>query len=143
MKLPSEELQKAYYTALNGNITSGGSNVPVFDVVPPDEDYPYIHIVGQNVVESNFNSDKRITDIIMELDVVTGYDGSFGGKKAMYEISEDVIELIRQTPGNYVSLSGFTMLTATLDSSFSREEESQTHVLFINRLRFRHKIQEN
>ena len=143
MKLPSEELQKAYYTALNGNITSGGSNVPVFDVVPPDEDYPYIHMVGQNVVESNFNSDKRITDIIMEVDVVTGYDGSFGGKKIMYQISEDVVELIRLTAGNYVSLSGFTMLTATLDSSFSREEESQTHVLFINRLRFRHKIQEN
>ena len=143
MKLPSGELQKAYFTTLNGNISNGGSNVPVFDVVPPDQGYPYIHFVGQNVVESNFNTDKRITDIIMELDVVTGFDGSFGGKKQSFEISDQVIELIRQTPGNYLSLGGFTMLTATLDSSFGREEQGEVDTLFINRLRFRHKIQEN
>ena len=143
MNLPSEELQKAYFTALNGQLSIGGSNVPVFDVVPPDTDYPYVHLAGMNVVESNFNIDKRITDIITDVDVVTGFDGSFGGKKQAYGISDQVIGIIRKVPGSYLSLSGFTMLTATLDSAFVREEQNDTHTLFINRLRFRHKIQEN
>ena len=200
MNLPSVALQKAYYLALNGEISvysafirkvadDGGTNVdtthtqsvvndlasflnrctifspctsyktgklyasagssllgittPVFDVVPPDTDYPYVHLAGMNVVESNFNIDKRITDIIMDVDVVTGYDGSFGGKKQAFEISEQLINIIRQSPGSYLSLQGFTMLTATLDSAFVREEQNDTHTLFINRLRFRHKIQEN
>ena len=143
MKLPSEELQKAYYTALNGNITSGGSNVPVFDVVPPGTDYPYVVLTGQNVVETNFNTDKRITEIVTDVDEVTGFDGSFGGKKQMFDISDQVIGIIRKVPGSYLSLQGFTMLTSTLDSTVSIQEQSETNVLFINRLRFRHKIQEN
>lgn len=143
MNLPSEELQTAYFTALNGQLSVGGSNVPVFDVVPPDTDYPYVVLTGQNVIETNFNTDKRITEIVTDVDVVTGFDGSFGGKKQMFDISDQVIGIIRKVPGSYLSLQGFTMLTSTLDSTVSIQEQSETNVLFINRLRFRHKIQEN
>lgn len=142
----------SYYPSMYSPCVAGKSGtlyaltpltVPVFDVVPPGTDYPYVVLTGQNVIETNFNSDKRITEIICDVDVVTGYEGSFGGKKLMYEISEDVIELIRRTAGDYVSLEGFTMLTATLDSTVSIQQDTETHVMFINRLRFRHKIQEN
>ena len=200
MNLPSVALQKAYYLALNGEISvysafirkvadDGGTNVdtthtqsvvndlasflnrctifspctsyktgklyasagssllgtttPVFDVVPPDTDYPYVVLTGQNVIETNFNIDKRITEIVTDVDVVTGYDGSFGGKRQMFDISDQVINIIRQVPGSYLSLEGFTMLTSTLDSTVSIQEQTDTNVLFINRLRFRHKIQEN
>ena len=200
MRLVSEELQKAYYTALSdqisvyaqflrdvsnnsgttastthvqgvvddldafftkltifspcsagkaGTLYAGGSStlsndvIGVYDVVPPDTDYPYVVLTGQNVIETNFNTDKRITEIVTDVDVVTGYDGSFGGKRQMFEISDQVINIIRQVPGSYLSLQGFTMLTSTLDSTVSIQEQSETNVLFINRLRFRHKIQEN
>ena len=128
---------------LKNIIVRTGDPVSVFDVVPPDTDYPYVVLTGQNVIETNFNTDKRITEIVTDVDVVTGYDGSFGGKKQMFEISDQVINIIRQVPGSYLSLQGFTMLTSTLDSTVAIQEQSETNVLFINRLRFRHKIQEN
>ena len=128
---------------LKNIIVRTGQPVSVYDVVPPDTDYPYVVLTGQNVIETNFNTDKRLTEIITDVDVVTGYDGSFGGKQQMYEISDQVIGIIRKVPGSYLSLEGFTMLTSTLDSTVAIQEQSETNVLFINRLRFRHKIQEN
>lgn len=128
---------------LKNIIIRTGNPVPVFDVVPPGQDYPYIVLTAQNVVETNFNTTRRLTEIVTDVDVVTGFEGSFGGKKQCYEISDQVITLIRQTPGNYVSLQGFTMLTSVLESTVTTEVQSETHTLFINRIRFRHKIQEN
>jgi len=142
MNLPNKALQTAYYQALNGNISYGGSNVPVNDVVPKDADYPFIVFVSQNVVEQPTKDDFG-TEIVFELDVVTGFEGSFGGKSQAYDISDDVVQAIRTRTANYLSLSGFTMVTTTLDSSFILQEDYENYVLYINKLRFRHKIQEN
>jgi len=139
MNLPNKALQTAYYQALDGEISYGGSNVPVYDVVPEDADYPYIVFISQNVVEEPTKDDFG-TEIVFELDVVTGFGGSFGGKSMAYDISDDVVEAIRTRTANYLSLSGFTMVTTTLDSSFIVQEQSETEILYINKLRFRHKI---
>ena len=142
MNLPNKALQTAYYQALNGNISFGGSNVPVYDIVPKDADYPFIVFVSQNTIE-DVTKDDFGTEIVFELDVVTGFEGSFGGKSQAYDISNDVVEAIRTRTANYLSLSGFTMITTTLDSSLILQEDYENYVLYINKLRFRHKIQEN
>ncbi len=142
MNLPNKLLQQAYYSALNGQITYSGSNVPVYDVVPPDRTYPYIVLGSLNVLEDSFNNDTRIVTCIFDVDVVTGFDGSFGGKSQGYDISDSVVNAIRKTPGNYLSLSGFQMITAVLESSVMIQQFTETHVLYINKLRFRHKIQD-
>lgn len=141
MNLPSRLLQVAYYSALNGNVSYGGSAVPVYDMVPPTANYPFIVLGSQNVIESNFNSDKRITEVVFDVDVVTGFEAG-GGKSQAYDISDTVIGLIRKTPGQYLSLSGFVMVTAVLESTVTLQEQSETHILYINKLRFRHLIQE-
>jgi len=142
MNLPNKALQTAYYQALNGNISYDGSNVPVYDIVPKDADYPYIVFVSQNTIE-DVTKDDFGTEIVFELDVVTGFEGSFGGKSQAYDISDDVVQAIRTRTANYLSLSGFTMITTTLDSSLILQEDYENYVLYINKLRFRHKIQEN
>jgi len=142
MNLPNKALQTAYYQALNGNISYGGSNVPVYDIVPKDADYPFIVFVSQNTIE-DVTKDDFGTEIVFELDVVTGFEGSFGGKSQAYDISNDVVQAIRTRTANYLSLSGFTMITTTLDSSLILQEDYENYVLYINKLRFRHKIQEN
>ena len=141
MKLPSRLLQVAYYTALNGNVSYGGSAVPVYDFVRPSAIYPFIVLGSQNVIESNYNTDKRITEVVFDVDVVTGFEAG-GGKSQCYDISDTVIGLIRKTPGNYLSLSGFVMVTAVLESAVILQEQTETHILYINKLRFRHLIQE-
>ena len=142
MNLPNKALQTAYYQALNGNISYDGSNVPVYDIVPKDADYPFIVFVSQNTIE-DVTKDDFGTEIVFELDVVTGFEGSFGGKSQAYDISNDVVQAIRTRTANYLSLSGFTMITTTLDSSLILQEDYENYVLYINKLRFRHKIQEN
>ena len=142
MNLPNKALQTAYYQALNGNISFGGSNVPIYDVVPDGDNYPYILLGSQNVIE-DVSKDDFGTEIVMDIDVVTGFEGSFGGKSMAYDISDDVVNAIRTRTANYLSLSGFTMVTTTLDSSIALQELTETHVLYINKLRFRHKIQQD
>lgn len=142
MNIPSKLLQQAYFTALNGQISYSGSVVPVYDVVPPKTNYPYIVLGSQSLAEDRFNNDKRITSVVMDVDVVTGFDGSFGGKSQAYDISDSVVNRIRKTPGNYLSLSGFFIITAVLENSFILQEQNETHTLYVNKLRFRHIIQQ-
>jgi hypothetical protein len=141
MKLPSKQLQIAYYTALNGNITYGGSNVPVYDVVPQDATYPYIVLADQVVTDRPTTKDSYITDVIMQVDVVTGFEGAYGGKSMMYDISDSVIDIIR-TRAPYISLTGFNLFKSTLDIASVIVNETETHILYINRIRFRHLIEE-
>lgn len=140
MNLPSRLLQVAYFQALNGSISYSGSTVPVYDVVPPTANYPYILLGSQLTTETSFNKDVRITEVVFDVDVVTGFEGAFGGKSQAYDISEDIVNVIRKTPGSYLSLSGYKMLTATLESSIILQEQNETHILYINKLRFRHLI---
>jgi hypothetical protein len=142
MNLPNKVLQTAYYQALNGNISYGGSNVPVYDTIPKDAEYPYIVLVSQDTNEEPTKDDFGY-DISFELDVVTGFQGSFGGKSMAYDIAQDVINTIRTRTPNYLSLNGYTMVTTTLDNSFILQEDFETFILYINKIRFRHKLQEN
>ena len=140
MKLPSKQVQIAYYTALNGNVTYNSAEVPVYDVVPTASSYPYIVLGDQIINDRPSTKDSFITDVTMQVDVVTGFEGNYGGKSQMYDISSDVTDIIRtRVP---LSLTGFTMITSTLDLASIIVEQTDTHILYINRIRFRHLIQE-
>lgn len=141
MRLPSKLIQIAYYNALNGNITYNASNVPVYDVVPPTQSYPYIVLGSQSVTHEGTKNSFGV-EVFMEVDVVTGYQGSYGGKSQAYDIADDIIQLIATRSSSYFSLSGFNCYVSELESSTILEEISETHILFVNKLRFRHLIQE-
>ena len=54
MSLHSWELQKAIYSALNGNVTGigGTGNVSVYDDVPEQTSYPYV-LMGEETTSNN------------------------------------------------------------------------------------------
>lgn len=141
MNLPSKELQRAYYTALNGNITYNGSVVPVYDLVPTGADYPFIHL-GDQIVRENGTKDSFISDVIMQVDIVTGFEAGFGGKAQMYDIADLVSRAIVERVPSVLSLSGFNLFKSQLDVSSFLEDQTDTHILYINRIRFRHLIQQ-
>lgn len=141
MKLPNKVLQIAYYGALNGNVTYGGETVPVFDVVPPTQSYPYIVLGSQAITHDGTKSSFGV-EAIVDVDIVTGFEGSYGGKSQAYDIADDVVQLIVTRAQSYFSLSGFSCYVSELESSTILEEITQTHILFTNKLRFRHLIQE-
>jgi len=141
MRTPSFALQEAYFNALDGQITIDGAVVPVYDVVPEGADYPYIVLADQIVRERN---DKNTfgTDIIMQLDIVTGFEGAYGGKKQMYNITDAVINIIRTRSAGYFNLPGFNVYRTSLDLASFIQDETDSHILYINRIRFRHFIEE-
>tara|TARA_Y100001937_G_C7113160_1_gene328795 strand:+ start:328 stop:756 length:429 start_codon:yes stop_codon:yes gene_type:complete len=141
MKIPSKLLQQAYYSTLNGNVSYGGSNVPVFDVVPPTQDYPYIQLVN-TTISSQGTKSSFMTEAIVDVDVVTGFEGAFGGKSQAFDIGDTVTGLIVTRAQSYFSLSGFHCFISELDSSAILEEFSETHTLYIHKLSYRHLIQE-
>ena len=141
MKLPSKQLQTAYYSALNGNVTYGGNIVPVYDVVPDGVDYPYIVLADQIVTDRPSTKDSYISDVLMQVDIVTGFEGAYGGKSMMYDISDSVTNIIR-TRAPYLSITGFNLFKSTLDIASLITQQTDTHILYINRIRFRHLIEE-
>lgn len=141
MKSPSKELQTAYFTALNGNISYGGDNVPVYDVVPNNVAYPYIHLQDQIVNVQPQTKDTYITEVIFQIDIVTGFEGAYGGKSQAYDISNDVMDTIINR-GSYLSLTNFNLFQCSLDLSSMVTTQTDTHILYINRIRFRNLIEE-
>lgn len=141
MNLPNKALQIAYFQALNGNITYDGSVVPVFDVVPHNQDYPYIFLGSQSTIESVSKDDFGF-EVLFNVDIVTGFESSFGGKSQAYDITDDVVDTIRTRSNEYLSLgSGFGLYGITLDSSVITTERSDTHNIITNNIRIRNLIQ--
>lgn len=135
-------LRTAYHTALNGNLSYGGSNVPVYDRVPNTATYPYV-VYGQFSTTEIFASDVYIQDSTQELEVITGFDGNHGGNAMADSISNQIITIIRTRTEGYIDLSpNFKMISSTLDNSTSFVEDSVSHLIYRRLIRFRHKIEE-
>jgi len=69
MRLPSKELQIAYFQALDGNITYDGAVVPVFDVVPHNEEYPYIMLGSQSINEAVTKTHTTLSQTTFEFEI--------------------------------------------------------------------------
>lgn len=142
MIFPAREVQRAYYAALNGAVTLGGQPVPVFDTVPSGQPYPYIVLTGGTANERSYNQGRFVTELVTDTDVVTGFEASYAGKNTLYSISEQVIAILRAAQQNFIPLTGVSLISTVLDSSVIIEEQTDTHLLHVQRLRFRHIIQE-
>lgn len=86
----SKAIRTAYYTALNGNVTYNGGDVPVFDAyaIPEGITYPYILLSSQTSNQLNIKRCKRYNASIL-IDIVTGSTDPIGRSDA-----EDIAEQI-------------------------------------------------
>lgn len=85
---PSFAVQKALYTALNGNITINGSpgrNVPVYDAVPQNAAYPYVTFDSEITNDADFLN-SRMDERFFYLTVWSTYRGQKEVKEIMAEI---------------------------------------------------------
>lgn len=86
----SKVIRTAYYTALNGNVTYNGNDVPVFDAyaIPDGVTYPYILLSSQTSNQLRIKRCKRYNASIL-IDIVTGSTDPIGRSDA-----EDIAEQI-------------------------------------------------
>lgn len=127
MKDPDFQLQKAYYTALNGNITYSGKDIPIYDRIPRGAGEAWIQI-GDFISTRQESKDGYSTERMVSLTCHTRLR-SGGGKKKVNSISNQVLQLIIDQP--LIDTSGqFEFHEQTLETSSNTEDSQADRVIF-------------
>ncbi len=134
------QLQTAYYTLLNNNVTISGSAVPVYDDVPSSATYPLIHFNDTTLVDNSTKS-TFMDDVTFSLSIVDRFGLDNGSRAKINSIVDQVKQIIRARPVPF-SLNDFNVITSVVDNDVSRKQRTDTYTYFIRELRFRHIIEE-
>lgn len=103
----SKAIRTAYYTALNGNVTYNGNDVPLFDAyaVPDGVSYPYILLSSQTSNQLRIKRCKRYNASIL-IDIVTGSTDPIGRSDAE-DIAEQIDNIVSPTSFEDLDLSAY------------------------------------
>lgn len=110
MIYPVEDIKKAYYTALNGNVTYSGNTIPVYSIAPKSSDPPYIILGTTSLIESGTKSD-FLYDVTLFIEVVT----TDQSKAEMLSITNQILTLIKPNTTSVLTLTNYTMVNLVLD----------------------------
>lgn len=142
MKDVKADLQEAYYSLLNTNVSYSGSNVSVYDVmnIPEDPDYPHILITDYTQID---DSDKSSfgEEITVDLEVI---DRSVqrASRAGLFSVINQIKQIIRVRPEAF-SVSGWNIFNTILDTEITIPKEFDgTYIYFGTRLTFRHSIEQ-
>lgn len=138
---PAKYIRKAFFAALNNNLTYDGAILPVYDSFS-DEDNGAHQVMITNM--NGENQDDKVSfasDWTLVLDIVTRTDGS-GNKSIADAIGEQITTILqpsRKTTGLTID-SPFQLLNLQLQSSRYLEEETDTRYLVRKLLTYRFRI---
>lgn len=138
---PKTKIQTQYFSLLNGNVTLSGQSVPVYDFLPASPSFPYIRI-GEYTETDDSDKTSFGEDLTVTVQVVDRVGGSGGSRANLFSVIDQVKGIICTRPVA-VTVSGFNVLTATLESETTFRNLTDTHLYFYSSLRFRHKIEQS
>ena len=132
MKDPIKYIRQAMITALNGNISYNGANVPVYGRVPSSASEPYIKIYSVQTNEADQNADEFITETLTRIEVVTAFDSDSGGELEVNTIVNDILVIIRTRSSGYFDLSSndFHVYTCVNEGVTYLEEDRNDKTYF-------------
>jgi hypothetical protein len=141
------ELSKAvrfgYYDALNGNVTSSGNDVPIFDVyaVPEDINKPYILLSTQTSNQLTIKRCKRYNATIL-IDIVTGGLNSMAGRIQAEDISEQIEGIIN--PDTFADLDisayGYQLANTERENDTDASSTNGSEYIYRKLIRYNHLI---
>src|SRR5690554_6251444 len=134
MKHSGNPLQVAYFTLLDAG------NYPVYDEVPANAEYPYIQI-GDNTFTDYTDKTNLGQEVTQTLWVVDRFEQAFGSRINVNAITDFILGTVRQRP-NPFNLTGFNVVTSTLDNANFRKERTDTHTYYRMEIRIRHLIEQ-
>lgn len=115
MSFHSWELQKAIFTKLNGNVDGlAGANIPVYDDVPQQSNYPYVQI-GE---ETSANNGTKTLDGI-EHTLTMHIWSQYRGRREIKTIMKSVYDLLHNTA---ISVSGASLVNVRQEFSTTLSE---------------------
>ena len=134
------ELQVAYYTLLNNNVTLSGNPVAVYDEVPANGTYPHIQF-NDTTLTDNSTKTTFMDNVTFSLSVVDRFSLDNGSRANLNSVVNQVKQIIRARPVPF-NLTNFNVINSVVETDLSRKEKTSTYTYFIRELRFRHIIEE-
>jgi len=98
-------IRKAFIDRLNGNITVQSIDVPVFNVVPSNSDFPYVKVYSVSNDEDDLNRSSFNVEAVIRLEVVTRFDYNVGGELQANLITDEILNQIRTRSDGYIDLT--------------------------------------
>ena len=98
-------IRKAFIDRLSGNISVGGSNVSIYNVIPRNASYPLIRVYSVSNDETDLNRSSFNVEASIRLEVITRFDGNSGGELQCNQIVDEVLNQIRTRSSGYIDLS--------------------------------------
>ena len=144
MKDPIRFVRKAIITALTGNISYGGSIVPIYGRVPSNATYPFVRVYSLSSGETNQNRDSFNSEVITRIEVVTRFQSDNGGELQCNAIVSDCLELVRTRSAGYFDLAsdGFNVYTSENEGIQYIEQDLSDHTYFRAIIELSNKIQQ-
>ena len=141
----SKAIRTAYYTALNGNVTYNGNDVPLFDAyaVPNGVSYPYILLSSQTSNQLRIKRCKRYNASIL-IDIVTGSTDPIGRSDAE-DISEQIDNIISPDTFKDLDLSAYDyqIIDTYRDNDTDLSDKNNVYYIFRKLLTYNHLVVEN
>ena len=148
MKDPIYPLKQAYFKLIAGKLTFKGINVPMYDsVVPAGATMPYILFSQIQSVPINTSNTNYCWRITVMLDIVTGYQGDFGGKTDSLLITDKLLGII--APGRPMDAKPFNLkpwfnvAVTSVTNINTMDNLSETNRIIRNLVRFNHIIEQS
>ena len=98
-------IRKAFIDRLSGNISVGGNNVSIYNVIPRNASYPLIRVYSVSNDETDLNRSSFNVEASIRLEVITRFDGNSGGELQCNQIVDEVLNQIRTRSSGYIDLS--------------------------------------
>jgi len=137
---PAPSIKAGYFQRLNNLSVSGFEPLKVYDGVDMTAKFPYLYFGSVNASTGTPESKQHRGYIVsVQIQIVTAFQGNSGGFNDAERISQQVTSQIA-TNGNYVTASGYHVVTATLESAINVSEPYQDGMLFKRILTFSHQV---
>ena len=145
MKEPIRFIRQKIFTLLNGNVSYGGSNVPVFNRVPSTQSEPYIIVYSADTTQTNQNQSDFIVECITRIEVVTAFLSDDGGELQVNDIVESILELIKTSTTDFFDLTSnnFNVFTSNINGVAYSEENDDEKTYYRAIIDIANRVQQN
>ena len=125
-------IRKAFIDRLSGNITVGGIDVSIYNVIPRSASYPLIRVYSVSNDEIDLNRSSFNVEALVRLEVITRFDGNSGGELQCNQIVDEILNQIRTRSAGYIDLSanGWNVYAITNNGVNYLEDDFDDHTYF-------------
>lgn len=152
MRNPANELQKAIYDAIKGNLIIGYEQIDVYDKVPnrpwnQAKQYDtWVHISSPILQPFQAAKDAFLSTLVANFEIISLFkqQSNAGGQKIVNDIADQIMFLLIQRGGSPLSLQGYQIIGQTLENYTTVDGAAEGGLLYVGgQLQIRYIIEQS